>query len=429
MKILLMGTGGVGEAIAKILVERDGEGKIFQQIILANRNVEKAKKLAAKLGGNAERFPVESVDATNTDAIVAAIKKYQADIVMNACDPSVNMSIFDAALDAGINYMDMAMSLPLAHPEQPFSLPNLKLGDLQFAKAQAWEEKGGLALIGSGMDPGTVDVFARYAEKHLFDEIEEIGIRDGANLSVPGQDISFGFSIWTTIEECLNPPAIWEKGKGVDGWYTTEPFSGGEIFEFPEGIGPLEVVNVEHEEVFSVPRYIGKGLKKVTFKYSLGNEFIQMLKYLKILGLDSKEKVDVRGNVVAPRDLVAVTAPNPALQGDKMIGKTCVGVWVKGIKDGHERQVFVYQSTDNTESMQRMGCQAVVSQTAFGAAIMLELLATGKWKGKGVQCPEAFDPDEFIKLTIPYNYPCRMVEMDSDYKRNSDDQDFLKYIK
>lgn len=425
MKILLVGTGGVGEAIVKILNERDPEGKIIEKVVLANRSQQKPLALQ-KLLGNADRFPVERVDANDTTGIAAIAQAHGVDVIMNACDPSVNMYIFDAALQAGVNYVDMAMSLPERHPEDPYNKPHIKLGDFQFAKHDEWEKSGRLAILGSGMDPGVVDVFARYAEKHLFDEIDEIGVRDGANLSIPGQEIAFGFSIWTSIEECLNPPLIWEKGKGTDGWYTTEPFSEPEFFDFPEGIGPLEVVNVEHEEAVSMPKFIGKGLKKVTFKYSLGREFIQMLKNLHELGLDSKEMIDFRGTQLSPRDIVAAVAPNPALQGDKMVGKTCVGVHVKGRKDGKNREVFIYQSTDNQEAMERFGSQAVVTQTAFGAAIMLELLGTGKWLGKGVHCPESFDPDEFMKLADLYNYPCKMIEMNSEYKTEIDTKAFRK---
>ncbi len=153
-----------------------------------------------------------------------------------------------------------------------------------------------------------VDVFARYAEKHLFDEIEELGVRDGNNLVVQGCDVAFGFSIWTVIEECLNPPVIWERDKG---WFTTAPFSEPEVFILPEGIGPVEMVNVEHEEVLLMPRYIDKGLKRVTFKFGLGEDLIKALKILHALGLDSKEKVQVGDVEVAPRDVVASAAQDP----------------------------------------------------------------------------------------------------------------------
>src|SRR4030067_1231841 len=182
----------------------------------------------------------------------------------------------------------MAISLLNPHPENPYRLPGVKLGDYQFKRAPLWEKKGLLALLGLGVEPGMADVFARYAQDHLFDEIEEIGIRDGANITIDGYEFAPNFSIWTTIEECLNPPVIWEKDKG---WFTTAPFSEPEVFEFPAGIGPVEVVNVEHEEVLLVPRWVK--CKRVTFKYGLGDQFIGVLKTLHMLGLDNKEKIHV----------------------------------------------------------------------------------------------------------------------------------------
>ena len=182
------------------------------------------------------------------------------------------MPIFDACFEAGVTYLDMAMTLSEPHPTSPFEQTGVKLGDYQFERAQAWAEKGLLALVGIGIEPGAADVFARYAADELFSEIDEVGIRDGANLVVEGYDFAPTFSIWTTIEECLNPPVIWESERG---WFTTAPFSEPEVFDFPEGIGPVECVNVEHEEVLLVPRWVD--CKRVTFKYGLGDEFIGVL--------------------------------------------------------------------------------------------------------------------------------------------------------
>ena len=173
--------------------------------------------------------------------------------------------------------------------------------------ADAWAAAGRLALVGVGVEPGLSDVFARYAQDHLFSEIDEVGVRDGANLVVDGYDFAPSFSIWTTIEECLNPPVIWEADRG---WYTTPPFSEPEVFDFPEGIGPVECVNVEHEEVLLVPRWVKA--KRVTFKYGLGDEFINVLKVLHMLGLDRTDKVRVGGVEVSPRDVVAAV---PARSG------------------------------------------------------------------------------------------------------------------
>ncbi len=401
MKVLLVGTGGVGEAIAVIAKSRPW----MSQMVLSDYSLERAKEVQAKLG-DPQRFPAEFVDAGKQELIEALARKYQVDLIMNACDPSFNVPIFDAAFSVGANYMDMAMTLSEPHPDDPFNKPGVKLGDYQFERAHLWEQKGKLALLGLGVEPGMADVFARYAQDQLFDEIEEVGIRDGANLEVRGYEFAPNFSIWTTIEECLNPPVIWEKNKG---WFTTEPFSEPEVFEFPEGIGKVECVNVEHEEVLLVPRWVKT--KRVTFKYGLGDAFIGVLKTIKMLGLDNKEPIKVKNVMVAPRDVVAACLPDPAHLGDRMFGKTCAGTWVKGVKDGKPRQVYIYQVADNETCMRTLGCQAVVAQTAFNAVIGMDLLEHGVWKGAGCLGPEAFDPLPFMEKMADYGFPYGMKEM------------------
>ena len=401
MKILLVGVGGVGEAIAMIAKPQTW----VMQIVLADYNLNRAKEVQSKLGNN-QRFPVEKVDAKHQHQIEALAKKYSVDLIMNACDPIFNIPIFEAAFNYGCNYMDMAMTLSELHPTDPFHKSGIKLGDYQFERAKHWEEKGILALVGLGVEPGMADVFARYAQDYLFDEVEEVGIRDGANIEVKGYDFAPNFSIWTTIEECLNPPIIWEKEKG---WFTTEPFSEPEVFEFPEGIGKVEVVNVEHEEVLLIPRWVKT--KRVTFKYGLGDKFIGVLKTLHMIGLDNKEPIRVKDVMVAPRDVVAACLPDPALLGDRMFGKTCAGTWVKGVKNGKPRQVYIYQVADNEECMKTLDCQAVVAQTAFNAVIGWELINNGLWKGSGVLGPEAFNPIPFMDRMAGYGFPYGIKEM------------------
>jgi saccharopine dehydrogenase (NAD+, L-lysine-forming) len=401
MKVLLIGVGGVGEAMAMIAKPRGW----VEQIVLADYNLARAKEVQAKLRDD-RRFPIEKVDASHQEQIEALARKYQVDLIMNACDPVFNKPIFEAAYSYGCTYMDMAMTLSEPHPTDPFNQCGIKLGDYQFERTKAWEEKGLLALVGLGVEPGMANVFARYAQDHLFDEVDEIGIRDGANIEVRGFEFAPNFSIWTTIEECLNPPVIWEKGKG---WFTTQPFSEPEIFEFPDGIGKVEVVNVEHEEVLMIPRWV-KG-KRVTFKYGLGNKFIDVLKTLHMIGLDNKEPIKVKDVMVAPRDVVAACLPDPAHMGDQMSGKTCAGTWVKGKKDRKLKQVYLYQVADNDDCMKKWGCQAVVAQTAFNAIIGWELLNTGAWKGKGVLGPESFDPIPFMEKMAKYGFPYGIKEM------------------
>ena len=249
----------------------------------------RGRRVGCRLGGR--RWPARSAPTS----------------CVNACDPRLNPPIFDGAFAAGCTYLDMAM-----HLSQPASGAAVR-GDRREARRRAVRGRGPVGASagssrssGSGVEPGLSDVFARYAADHLFSSIDEVGVRDGANLVIEGYDFAPTFSIWTTIEECLNPPVIWEKDRG---WYTTAPFSEPEVFDFPGGIGPVECVNVEHEEVLLVPRWVD--CQRVTFKYGLGDEFIAVLEALHKTGLDRTDKIRVRDVEVSPRDVVAAVAAQP----------------------------------------------------------------------------------------------------------------------
>jgi saccharopine dehydrogenase (NAD+, L-lysine forming) len=394
MRVLLVGAGGVGSAAVAIAARRD----FFEQIVVADYDPGRATRAAAA-GGS--RFTAIELDASSAGPVEAACREHRITHVLNAVDPRYVMPIFEGAYAAGADYLDMAMSLSRPHPDRPHQECGVKLGDEQFAAADRWRERDRLALLGIGVEPGLSDVFARYAADELFDAIDEIGIRDGANLVVDGYDFAPSFSIWTTIEECLNPPVVYQRDRG---WYTTEPFSEPEVFDFPDGIGKVECVNVEHEEVLLVPRWVAAG--RVTFKYGLGNEFIEVLRTLRKLGLDATRPVRVGGVEVAPRDVVAACLPDPASLGDRMHGKTCAGTWVRGTgKDGRPREVYLYHVVDNDWSMREYGHQAVVWQTAINPVAALELLAAGVWKGSGVLGPEALPAKPFLDKLVEYGSP------------------------
>jgi len=397
---LVVGAGGVGSAVAGIAARRD----FFDQLVVADYAPERARAAADRLGD--PRISAARVNASDAGQVAALAREHRSTHVLNAVDPRFVLPVFNGALAAGADYLDMAMSLSSPHQDRPYEVCGVKLGDEQFAVAGRWEDAGRLALVGMGVEPGLSDVFARYAADHLFSQIDELGTRDGANLEVDGHDFAPTFSIWTTIEECLNPPLIWTRKRG---WYTTEPFSEPEIFDFPEGIGPVECVNVEHEEVVLMPRWIDA--TRVTFKYGLGREFVDVLKTLHKLGLDRTQPVNVAGALVSPRDVVAALLPDPATLGDRMRGRTCAGLWVTGTgKDQRPRSVYLYHVVDNEWSMREYGAQAVVWQTAVNPVVALELLAAGTWSGAGVRGPESFDAVPFLDLFKEHRSPWVMRE-------------------
>jgi saccharopine dehydrogenase (NAD+, L-lysine forming) len=392
-RILLVGAGGVGTAFARIAARRR-----FADLVIADYDLTRAQRAAEAAP---DRYTAVQLDARDEPATAALLAEHGCDVLMNATDPRFVMPLFRAALQAGTHYLDMAMSLSHPNQDEPYAKTGVKLGDDQFALAQAWQERGKLALVGIGVEPGLSDVFARHAADTLFSQIDEVGVRDGANLAVAGYDFAPTFSIWTTIEECLNPPVIWEADRG---WFTTAPFSEPETFVFPAGIGAVECVNVEHEEVLLVPRWVQA--RRVTFKYGLGEEFIGVLETLHKLGLDSTSPVAVGGASVSPRDVVAACLPDPATLGDKMTGLTCAGTWVTGTgTDGAPREVYLHHVVDNAWSMAEYGSQAVVWQTAVNPVVALELLDSGAWSGTGVLGPEALPAEPFLDLLAGYGSP------------------------
>ena len=402
MKILVVGSGGVGAAFAPIAARRD----FYEHIVFADFDEGRARSVVDRYDGGRGRFSAARVDGSDAAQVTDLVRRTGATHVLNAVDPRFVMPIFDGAFDAGATYLDMAMSLSKPDIDEPYVRTGMKLGDEQFAAAASWEERGQLALVGIGVEPGLSDVFARYAADHLFSAIDECGVRDGANLVVSGHEFAPGFSIWTTIEECLNPPVVWERDRG---WFTLPPFSEPEVFTFPEGIGPVECVHVEHEEVLLIPRWIE--CNRATFKYGLGEEFIGVLETLRKLGLDRTEPVQVRGQQVSPRDVVAACLPDPATLGPQMSGTTCAGTWVTGTgTDGNPREVYLYHVVDNEETWGRDQAQAVVWQTAINPVIALELLAAGIWSGTGVLGPEAFVAGPFLDLLAEYGSPWGIEE-------------------
>ena len=324
MKVLLVGVGGVGEAIAVIAKDKPW----LEKMVLADYNLKRVKEVRRKLGSPRKKFPVEWIDAGDKKQIVELAKKYDVDLIMNAVDPVFNEKIFDAAYQAGCHYMDMAMTLSAPHPTDPFQQCGVKLGDYQFERAAKWEKKRPAGLRGYGRRAGHGRCVCAAMQKSTCSTRSK---RSASAMALTWKCAAMNLRpTFRSGRRSKNVSIRRWCGRKSKGWFTTAPFSEPETFEFPEGIGPVECVNVEHEEVLLVPRWVK--CKRVTFKYGLGDQFIGVLKTIKMLGLDNKDPINVKGVKVAPRDVVAACLPDPAHLGDRMFGKTCAGTWVKGIK-------------------------------------------------------------------------------------------------
>lgn len=400
MRMMLVGAGAVGECIVKMLKERDPKREWFQFCLLCDLDPVRAGEVKEHMQD--ERFDSEHVNATKKEEMKKLIRKYNIDFVMDAASPFCSNFIFDAAYECGADYANMGTwSVPKEHPAYGPGIENSYdevMTKYNFDADEKWKKQGNTALICLGIDPGVVNVFARYLCEYEFDEVEELHVRDGGNLEVEGDedDIVFGFNVWTVLDEVMNPNVEYDKERG--GFIVEKAFAGKEVFCMPE-VGDNTFVKVEHEETVTMPRYLSSyGLKKCTFKISLDEKLIQALKVLDHLHLNTIKKVKVGDVEVVPRDVIAACAPAPKNIKDEMSGEMVVGVLAVGKKDGRTKKVMMYQSFSNEEAMKRFDMQAVVAQTGFGAALALELYAKGIYRRPGVNSLEAFDPLPYLEL-------------------------------
>lgn len=284
--------------------------------MICDYDEERAKEIADTLE-EPDHFQAAKADATSKEELISLIRQYEIDFVMDAAPPFASNIIFDAAYETGANYGSMGTwSVPMEHPAYGLGIENSYTEPMtryNFDRHEKWKERGNMAVICMGIDPGVVNVFAKYAAVELFDELTEVHVKDGGNLTIPGadpDDITFGFNVWTVLDEVMNPNVEYDEERG--GFIVEKPFAGKEVFQMPDGVGANTLVKVEHEETVTMPRYLGEyGLKRATFKISLDENLITALKVLDHLGLRSLHPVQVGDVSVVPRDVVAACAPQP----------------------------------------------------------------------------------------------------------------------
>ena len=384
-RVLIIGAGGVGSVVA----HKCAQTPEFQEICIACRNEERAKKLAAQL-----KRPVTtaSVDADDVPALVKLLKSYKPDVVINVALPYQDLHIMDACLEAGVNYVDTANYEPpeTAHFEYSW----------QWAYQERFKEKGLIALLGSGFDPGVSNVYCAWAKKKHFDTIEQIDIID-ANAGDNGQPFATNFNPEINIREVSAPGRYWENGE----WITTKPLEIKRTYNFPT-IGDKNIYLMYHEELESLTKNFEKyGIKRARFWMTFSDNYLTHLNVLKNVGMTRIDPVMYEGKEIIPLQFLKKLLPDPATLGPLTKGKTCIGCVIQGTKDGKPRTYYIYNLCDHQEAYREVQSQAISYTTGVPAMIGALLIATGVWKGAGVYNMEEFDPEPFMEKLTEYGLP------------------------
>jgi saccharopine dehydrogenase (NAD+, L-lysine forming) len=378
VKVLVLGAGAVGTVSALKFVQ----DAMLEQLVIADAVSARASLLADRLCD--PRVSYRRLDARDRTAVANAIRDTGTTILLNAALPATNLEVMRACLDAGCHYIDMASA-----GTDDDGIPKM---DDQFALDAEFKAAGRIALLGMGADPGTSNVYAAYAAKHLLDEITELHVRDGDNSVCQGHDgFVAAFSPWVFIDECLCKAVSYR-----DGHYHLEPpLTGFEPFDFPE-LGVLNCYYVDHEESRTLPRFFPTA-RVVDFKLCMDDVTIETLRVMKRLGLSRKDRVRVGETSVVPRDVVVSLLPDPKDLAGRMRGKTCVGTLARGRKNGESRAFYIYNIADHEAVFTELGVQATAYQTGIPPVIAARLIHEGRWAGPGVRSPEEFDPDPFLE--------------------------------
>ena len=386
-KVLIIGAGGVGGVVAHKCAQAP---EVFSEIVLASRTESKCKQIAAQLPR-----PIETaqVDADNVEETTALLKRIQPDLVINVALPYQDLSIMDACLNAGVHYLDTANYEPPETAKFEYKW--------QWEYQDRFKEAGLMALLGSGFDPGVTNVFTAYAGKHHFDEIHELDIID-ANAGDHGQPFATNFNPEINIREVTAKGRYWENGD----WIETDPLSVSKTYDFPEGIGPKKIYLMYHEELESLTKHFPT-LRRARFWMTFSDNYLKHLEVLQNVGMTRIDPVNYNGTEVIPLQFLKALLPDPASLGPLTKGKTCIGNVIRGIKDGKEKTIYIYNTCDHEECYREVQSQAISYTTGVPAMIGGLLMATGKWTGTGVFNMEQMDPDPFMdelnRRGLPWN--------------------------
>jgi saccharopine dehydrogenase-like NADP-dependent oxidoreductase len=386
VKVLVLGAGAVGTVSALKFAKE----AMLEKLVIADAASARASLLADRL--NDSRVSAICLQAGDRTAVAGAIRHFGTTLVLNAALPATNLEVMRACLDAGCDYIDLASAGTDAD-----GIPKM---DDQFALDAEFKAAGRLAILGMGADPGTTNVYAAYAAKHLLDVVTELRIRDGDNSVCHGYDGFIApFSPWVMIDECLCQAVSYRNGA----YQLEEPLTGLEPFDFPE-LGVLNCYYVDHEECKTLPRFFPQA-RTIDFKLCMADSTVETLRVLKRLGLSSKKRVRVGSQLVAPRDLIVSLLPDPRDLAGRMRGKTCVGTLAKGSKNGQPQAYYIYNVSDHETAYRELGVQATAYQTGIPPVIAARLIAQGAWQGAGVMSPEQFDPDPFLTYLAQEGMP------------------------
>jgi saccharopine dehydrogenase (NAD+, L-lysine-forming) len=397
-RVLIIGAGGVAGVVVKKCAMLP---EYFSEIHLASRTVSKCEKLQEEVGKD-RVVGVYKVDADEADEVAALIRQVEPALVINVALPYQDLPIMDACLETGVHYLDTANYEPKDEAKFEYSW--------QWAYHERFKEKGIMALLGAGFDPGVTNVFTAYAAKHYFDEIHYLDIVD-CNGGDHGQAFATNFNPEINIREITQRGKYWENGD----WHETDPISVREDLDYPN-VGVRASYLLFHEELESLVKHFPT-LKRARFWMTFGEQYLTHLRVLENVGMTSIQPVEFQGQKIVPLEFLKAVLPNPGSLAEGYTGMTCIGTYVTGLKDGKEKTIFIYNNCDHAVCNAEVGAQAVSYTTGVPAMIGASMMLQGHWMKAGVWNMEQFDPDEFMERLNQYGLPWQVVECDTPFKQ------------